>query len=65
MSDSLRQARDFHGLSREKVAALIGVSSKTIERWENGTTPAKRYQLARLAAVYGVPVEQLTEEVAA
>ncbi len=65
MSDRLRQARDFTGLSREKVAAQLGISSKTLERWEKGTTSAKRYQLVRLAALYEVPLEQLTDEVVA
>ena len=61
----LREARDYTGLSREKVAAQIGVSSKTIERWENGTTPVKRYQLRRLADIYGVPAKSLEDAVAA
>ncbi len=62
---SLRQAREFTGLSREKVAAELGISSKTLERWEKGITPTKRYQLVRLAALYSVPLEQLTGEVVA
>jgi transcriptional regulator with XRE-family HTH domain len=63
----LREAREFTGLSREKVAAEIGVSSKTIERWENGLSPVKRYRLKRLADIYGVPVAALEDgrEVAA
>jgi transcriptional regulator with XRE-family HTH domain len=58
----LRAARDDLGLSREKVAAQLGVSSKTIERWEKGEPSAPRYRLIELAPIYGVPVEALIAE---
>lgn len=54
---TLQEAREQYGLSREKVAARIGVSSKTIERWEKGSTPIRRYQLLALADLYGVDPE--------
>lgn len=59
MSTQLRAAREYTGLSREKVAARIGCSAKTIERWEKGKTPVRRYHLLALAEVYGVDVEEL------
>lgn len=34
----LRVLRDDTKLSREKAAAKAGISSKTLERWENGTS---------------------------
>lgn len=60
----LREARDYLGLSREKVAAKVGISSKTLERWEKGETPVKRYQLQQLAEVYGVSVDDLEKAAA-
>lgn len=50
---SLLEARKNTGLSREKVAAQVSISSKTLERWEKGA-PAKRYIVAQLAVIYGV-----------
>jgi transcriptional regulator with XRE-family HTH domain len=51
---TLLEARTNTGLSREKVAAQVDISSKTLERWEKGKTPAKRYIVNRLAVIYGV-----------
>ena len=55
----LRAAREHLGYSREKVAAELNVSSKTIERWEAGQTSVKRWRLIQLAKIYGVGVDQL------
>lgn len=66
VSSRLQAVRVSRGLSREKVAAKVGFSSKQLERWEKGTTPTKRMHLLALAEVYGVTVEELEEtEVAA
>lgn len=54
---SLLEARTRTGLSREKAAARVNISSKTLERWEKGETPAKRYVVDQLAVVYGVEAE--------
>ncbi len=56
---SLRQAREFTGLSREKVAAELGISSKTLERWEKGDSPVPRHKLRELAEVYRVQLNEL------
>lgn len=56
---SLWEARTRTGLSREKVAPQVGISSKTLERWEKGQTPAKRYIVDRLAVIYGVDAERI------
>ena len=64
----LQALREFTGLSHEKVARELGISAKTLERWERGTTPIKRYQAAQLAELYvqfGVDASQVIEEVAA
>jgi transcriptional regulator with XRE-family HTH domain len=58
----LQSARESFGLSREKVAAELDVSARTIYRWEKGTTPVKRVVLYRLAELYHVPVDALLEE---
>ncbi|MEH2081116.1 MAG: helix-turn-helix transcriptional regulator [Nostoc sp.] len=38
ISDLIRQLRQQLNLSQEKFAAKLGVSLRTINRWENGST---------------------------
>lgn len=63
MSDTktspLRKAREYQGFSREKVAAELAISSKTVERHEAFIAPVKRYQLEQYAELYKVPVGRL------
>jgi DNA-binding XRE family transcriptional regulator len=48
----VRQLRDALGLSRERMARLLDVSAKTIERWEaRGEPPASRTARQRLAQI--------------
>jgi transcriptional regulator with XRE-family HTH domain len=56
---TLLEARKSTGLSREKAAAQVNISSKTLERWEKGRTPAKRYIVDQLADVYRIPRERI------
>lgn len=51
---NLKTARENKGLSQEKAAQLIGVSYKTIHRYENGS-PIPSNILFKLAELYGVP----------
>lgn len=46
-----RKRRD---LSREKVAQGIGVSAKTIERWEAGPTEPRLNDMAKLERFFGI-----------
>ena len=64
---TLREARDRRGLSREKVGAMTGRSSKTLERWEDPEKRPrhmKRYVLEELAEIYGINVDDLEEAAA-
>jgi DNA-binding transcriptional regulator YiaG len=66
-STTLRDARDREGLSREAVTRLLDppVSSKTLERWEKGSTPVPGWRLRQLAQVYRVRLEALNGKAAA
>jgi DNA-binding XRE family transcriptional regulator len=49
LSPSITQIRQGLGVSRERLARLLDVSTKTIERWEARASPPKnRRALARL-----------------
>ncbi len=57
----LRLVREATGLSRERVAAQLDppISSKTLERMEQGLAPLKGFRLKQLAALYDVSVDEL------
>lgn len=57
-AERLRELREARHLSREKVAAEVGVSTKTLYSWENGG--GIRWENAKeLAAFYDVDPESL------
>lgn len=58
-ADKLREARQAmleHGrpVSQERLAELLGVSKRSVERWETGATPRRR-QIEQIAEVTGKP----------
>lgn len=53
-SSDLRQLRDDFGLSRERMARLLDVSSKTIERWEAQPPRASSRVLRLLARLHEI-----------
>ena len=55
----LYEARKHWGLSREKVGAALGISSKTVERHERPGYPVKLIMLVRYAELYKVTVDEL------
>jgi transcriptional regulator with XRE-family HTH domain len=62
----LKAARLESGLSQEKVAQALGVSEKTVRRWEAGGNPVKRLWLKPLADLFEVqPADLLADEEAA
>lgn len=59
---SLREARERAGKSREKVAQQLGISAKTLERWEKLETRPRmidRDILKQLAAIYDLKLGQI------
>ena len=58
----LRQARLQHGLTQVQLADLIGIDSKTIQRWENSPQTPRPHLLPKLIAVLGPLPEQIDLE---
>ena len=56
----LSSLREKQTLSRQWVAKQLGVSSKTIEKWELGTSQPTMKQLVHLAAIYDVSPSKVT-----
>lgn len=62
----LRLARERTGYSRETVVRQLDppITTKTLERMEKGAAPLRGFRLKQLAAIYGVPVEELKTKAA-
>ena len=59
MLEGLADARKAAGLSRDEVAARLGVHYNTLKNWELGATEPKGTVIAALAEMYGCTVEAL------
>lgn len=57
--ERLVNARKLKGYKQSDLADLMGVSSKTISRWEQGSSPLKSYQLEKIADILEVNIEYL------
>ena len=62
IKDRLVEYRSKAGLSRQKVADLLGVSASVVTKWERGERQPRRDMLIRLADFYGVSVGVLLGE---
>lgn len=61
LRNSLRRTRAEHGLTQAELAALVGVSRKTINTVENGVFVPSTIVALRLARALSTPVERLFE----
>lgn len=58
-ADYLYEKRRQAGLSQRQVAALLRMSDKAVSKWETGRAKPTTNALRKLAALYGVSVEEL------
>lgn len=54
---TLAAARVNAGLSQKQAAKLLGVSNRTLCKWENGTAFPKADMIEKICDLYGVPYE--------
>jgi transcriptional regulator with XRE-family HTH domain len=62
LARKLRVLRAERGLSQERAAKMIGVAQLTLSELERGKRTPYGTTLSKLAAGYGVPVEELLED---
>ncbi len=55
----IRDKRKLKGWSQEELAEKVGVSSKTISKWENGTSEIKQDNAINLSEILGVSIEEI------
>lgn len=59
MGAFLRQLRCEQGVTQEALAEQLGVSARTVSRWENGTTMPDLVMVVELAKAFGVSIPEL------
>ena len=62
LKDKIRIQRKSSRLNQEKLSELIGVSSKTIQRWESGERSPRLEEIEKIAAALGTTVGNLMGE---
>lgn len=62
LQDKLRHLRKESGISQIDAAEKLEVSRQTVSRWEAGTSVPTTENLARLSALYGVPLDAWLRE---
>jgi transcriptional regulator with XRE-family HTH domain len=59
LATNLRRARLRAKLHQRQVAATLDTDAMQISRWENGDITPRAVTLARLAQLYGIPIDIL------
>lgn len=63
-SDHLRRARQEAGLTQERLADLVGVSWRSVSRWETGEGAPSVEVLVRIAEATGKRIDYFIEALA-
>ena len=63
LTDRLRKAREYRGLSQAELADLTGVSARSVFNYEAGRTTPRRPQLIAWALATGVCLDWLENDV--
>ena len=61
-SARLRASRLDRGMTPTELGAAVGVSSRTIDRWERGVGEPGATQVARIAQILGSSVDELVND---
>lgn len=59
MGQFLKELRKENGLTQEQLGAKIGVTNKTISRWENGNYIPPIECLSMLSDIYGISINEI------
>lgn len=61
LGNHLFHARKKKGMSQEEVAEKLGISRQTVSKWETDETLPDICQSKKLAALYGLSLDELVE----
>ncbi len=59
IAENLTQLRNEKGVTQDEVATALGISNKTVSKWENGTSSPDLAMLVALSEYYGVSTDAL------
>lgn len=62
VNDKIKLLRTTHQLSQESLAALLDVSRQSISKWEKGLSKPSSDNLARLAEIFSVTIQDLMND---
>lgn len=57
--NSIEAERARNGMTKEELAAQIGISTKTYYNWLNGVNPIPSTALIRMSDIFGVTIDYL------
>lgn len=57
--NSIEAERARNGMTKEELAAQIGISTKTYYNWLNGTNPIPSTALIKMSDIFGVTIDYL------
>ena len=63
LGEALKNHRAACGMTQEFVAEALGVSRQAVSKWESGRSDPSTTNLMALAKLFGVPPEELLNEV--
>ena len=61
LNEKIRELRKNAGYSQEQMARKLHLTQGAISQWENGLTVPAADQLASLATIFGISVDELLE----
>ena len=59
MGSVIKRLRTEHSVTQEELAAYLGISFQAVSKWETGTTMPDITLLPKLAAFFGVRIDEL------
>ncbi len=59
IAENLLHLRHEKGITQERLAEFLGVSKASVSKWENGVSLPDIMQLPRIAAFYGISIDEL------
>lgn len=61
LGNRIFELRKSKGLSQKELGSLLGVSNKSVSKWENGAAIPKTDTLVKLADIFGISAQELLQ----